>query len=356
MSVEPGALGPRSTAEHIRRRTEELQRDYEQYKNPPSREETFSSLPAAILAEYGQILKEMGTPAEEELAEQRKPTVSNGLGTSNPKVHYTSENHELWRNAVPSDAGGTIVFCQYDKVFGEFDDTDEEPDEEFPDVTIPVAIVYTPKGMKTFHESSGHFEDLKVVPEGVLKGVKNEAPPGKFFSGKSTVGSSAWTPAPEGYVWFDHPRLTKGPQYLTYFEYYCAKRMIDLDMSHDEFTSKYAEGNIRFWQERASIEFWCPVQKKFMCAGERLQNRHWFHNGDGSAQQRRYYTQFEMLDKYGGFDFGPNADAKPSSKSTGKRSREESDEVVITEVRSLRDVLRDNRKKAEEDGKVIRID
>lgn len=44
----------------------------------------------------------------------------------------------------------------------------------------------------------GRFESLRVVPEEVLKGVRNEAPPGKFFSGKSVTDLRGWTPAPDG--------------------------------------------------------------------------------------------------------------------------------------------------------------
>jgi hypothetical protein len=51
---------------------------------------------------------------------------------------------------------------------------------------------------------------------------------------------------------------------------------------------------------QGAMKYWCPVKRKFMTEGEMLRREHWFHNGDGSAQQRYFYIQNEMLDKYGG--------------------------------------------------------
>jgi len=44
----------------------------------------------------------------------------------------------------------------------------------------------------------------------------------------------------------------------------------------------------------------------FLLEGERLSQEHWFHNGDGSAQQRYFYDQNEMLDMHGGLESLPS--------------------------------------------------
>jgi hypothetical protein len=49
-----------------------------------------------------------------------------------------------------------------------------------------------------------------------------------------------------------------------------------------------------------AMQFWCPVKIKFMTEGKMRRQEHWFHNGNGSAQQRYFNSQNEMLDKYGG--------------------------------------------------------
>ena len=48
----------------------------------------------------------------------------------------------------------------------------------------------------------------------------------------------------------------------------------------------------------------------------------WFHNGDGSAQQRYFYNQYEMLDMHGGLECIP--------MSVGDKG-----EVCVTGVTSL---------------------
>ena len=50
------------------------------------------------------------------------------------------------------------------------------------------------------------FDELLVVPDEVLKGVRNESAPGSFFSGQpKSRNINQWNPAPEGKVWFKHP-------------------------------------------------------------------------------------------------------------------------------------------------------
>jgi hypothetical protein len=131
--------------------------------------------------------------------------------------------------------------------------------------------------------SQGHFEDIRIVPDAVLQGVRDEAPPGKLFSGKYVRGSRPWTPSPEGMVWYDHPFITKGQKYFTDRQYFFARRRVrfagvPLD----------ADREIGMWLTHGQIEFWCPVLKKFVSEGEMLRQEHWFHNGDGLAQQRYY--------------------------------------------------------------------
>ena len=57
----------------------------------------------------------------------------------------------------------------------------------------------------------------------------------------------------------------------------------------------------KLWHKFGALAYWCPVLKRFISEGERLRLEHWFHNGDGSAQQRYFYNQNEMLDMHGGF-------------------------------------------------------
>jgi len=42
------------------------------------------------------------------------------------------------------------------------------------------------------------------------------------------------------------------------------------------------------------------VIKQFVSEGEMMYQEHWFQNGNGLDEQRRYYTQYKMLGRYGG--------------------------------------------------------
>ena len=154
------------------------------------------------------------------------------------------------------------------------------------------------------------FDEMKVVPEEVLKGVKNEAPPGKFFSGKSVTNPqeiSTWFPAPEGQTW-----VQKYGFYCSDKEAYCLKKYLETLMSEDRIE--------RSWEERGLLAYWCPVLKRFVSEGERLRQEHWFHNGDGSANQRYYYNQMEMLDMHGGLEnLPPSIDKVDGSSELGNQ-------------------------------------
>ena len=212
------------------------------------------------------------------------------------KITITSEGSRHWRKATVQDAG-SIVYLPRDNKFGEFDDTGYETDEEFPDVKQTTAIVYTFSGEReTPWADDDKFDDLLVVPDEVLQGVRNDAPPGRFFSGQQSKSGNEWNPAPEGKVWFQHPFLKEpNGMYLDDCSYYSVKRQIECPGLHPEIIEKQ-------WREFGELAFWCPVLQRFITDGERYRLQHWFHNGDGSAQQRYYYDQNEMLDLHGGLD------------------------------------------------------
>jgi len=177
-----------------------------------------------------------------------------------------------------------------DNIFGEFDDVEHEPDEEIPDETNTSAIVYTQNGDQWISGSSsgGKFDNMWIVPEQVLRGVRNEAPPGSFFTGKSVPNSDAWSPAPDGKVWYEHPNLKVEDRLVSDFEYFTAKRMGE-DNSFDGCDKdKVAVHMMMLYERLGRFKYWCPVKRNFMCEGEMMRQQHWFRNGDGSAQQRRY--------------------------------------------------------------------
>lgn len=190
--------------------------------------------------------------------------------------------------------------------------------------------------METPWLGGGHFERVLVVPEEILEGVQNEAPPGKLFSGRALPNTADWSPAPDGKVWIEHPYL-KEPRgtYVPDQEYH----LVDFFLQNGYFNN--VDPN-RFWQERGALAFWCPVLQRFLSEGERLRQEHWFHNGDGSAQQRYFYSQYEMLDKHGGLASLP--------------THVGDDDAMVTKVRTADQLLNDNLKQAEKLGKVINLD
>ncbi|KAL7530439.1 hypothetical protein ACHAWF_003380 [Thalassiosira exigua] len=253
------------------------------------------------------------------------------------RVTVTSEGSRHWRTATVRDVG-SIVYLPHCKKFGKFaylGSQNEETGEE-----QPWAVVYTFSGRR--ETGAGYndiFEELLVVPDAVLRGVKNEAPPGRFFSGKELSGrSSAWSPAPPGQTWLEHP-FTTNPRGM----YMNDRAMFFLKM---RIQCPDVTNNIRFkaWEEHGRLAYWCPVLKRFLSEGERLRQEHWFHNGDGSAQQRYFYNQNEMLDMHGGLKNLPTSvDAYD-------------EDVCLVGVMGPEEVIAKRRQKAEANGEIIEID
>jgi hypothetical protein len=84
-----------------------------------------------------------------------------------------------------------------------------------------------------YASGTGIFEILLVVPDVILQGVNDEAPPGRFFSGRLIKRSSSswWSLAPEGKVRCDHSFLKNGSQQSTDFQHFCVKRTIDFGVN-----------------------------------------------------------------------------------------------------------------------------
>ena len=136
------------------------------------------------------------------------------------------------------------------------------------------------------------------MPEEEILSGKAEAPPGKFFAGISKSGDS-WSPAPAGQTWMAHPFL-KNPRgmYLNdVTAYFTAKQILACGMTNEVM--------MKCWLEIGQFAYWDPVLKRFITEPERLKLEHWFHNGDGTPNQRYFYTQREMLDKHGGMSALP---------------------------------------------------
>jgi hypothetical protein len=276
------------------------------------------------------------------------------------RIHITSETRRHWRLATVRDEGDIILFSDYEQAdeFGEFDYIAAIPDEEFK--VHEVAVVVTQSGKRVHTGFAGDtriFENIWVVPDVILQGVKDEPPPGRFFSGRSIKGlpssSWCWSPAPEGKVWYDHPFLKNGPQYFTDFQYFLAKRSIDLGAGANDQLNCVAV--YQMWQGSmyGAMQYWCPVKRKFMTEGEMLRQEHWFHHGDGSAQQRYFYSQNEILDMYGGSASLPRSfDASGSIPTAASITN---DEPIITQVRSVNQAIDHKFKEAEQQGKVVNL-
>jgi hypothetical protein len=297
----------------------------------------------SALAMFAEDMRVVDSYAEEAPEEDpRDKIVSETFPYNNggtiSQITISSKGSRHWRVATVEDVG-SIVYLPMDNEFGELDDTGYETDEEFPDVKYRTAIIYTFSGrQETQWESDGKFEDSLIVPDEVLQGVKTEAPPGKFFSGKSCTNSLSWKPAPDGKTWLQHPFLRNpSGMYLTDEQAYYTKKMISCPEMHPEIMEKG-------WRERGSLAFWCPVLKRFLSEGEMFRQQHWFHNGDGSAQERYYYNQCEMLDMHGGL---ANLPVSISSNY---------EDVCFVGVMGCDEVIAKRRKEAEAKGEVIAVD
>jgi hypothetical protein len=153
------------------------------------------------------------------------------------QIHITSETSRHWREATVRDEGDIVLYSDYGGAeFGEFDEVEQI---KIDDCVEQVATIFTQSGkmvQSSYAGDTGIFENVWVVPDGILQGVDDEAPPGRFFSGRSIKrsSSSCWSPAPEGNVCCDHPFLGNGPQYFTGFQHYVAKRMINVGVKYDQ--------------------------------------------------------------------------------------------------------------------------
>jgi len=257
------------------------------------------------------------------------------------KITISSKGSRHWREATVHDTG-SIVYIPMENKFGEFDDTGYESDEFGKHTT---AIVYKfSGGLETGfgYAFDDKFEDLLVVPDEVLKGVRNESAPGSFFSGPNS--RNGWNPAPEGKVWFKHPFI-KEPKgmYLNDCQYYCVKQLIGCPGMRREIVEKK-------WRERGQLAYWCPVLNRFITDGERYRLQHWFHNGNGTAQERYYYNQNEMLDMHGGLG------KLPTQISSSSKKDDDDDSVCFMGAIKAEEVIARKRKKAEANGEVIEID
>ena len=262
-------------------------------------------------------------------------------GRNIKNITISSEASRHWRLATVHDVG-SIVYLPEDGEFGEFDDTGYETDEEFPDVQHTTAIVCTFSGQQRSPWAfDGRFQELLMVPEEILQGVNNEAPPGKFFSGKSLTKPgerSKWSPAPVGQTWLQHPFLENpNGKYFSHEQAFYLESMIECPEKRQQLMEDH-------WRTSGALAYWCPVLKQFLSEGERLRQEHWFHNGDGSAQQRYYYNKMEMLDRHGGLANLPeNIDSLDG-------------EICFVGVTDFENILAQRLARAERNGEVIEID
>lgn len=332
------------------KRLTDIRLDYEDHLKTPQqrREEENESIQDLLrkcpgLAHYGSELQSFSQPGEDECTHDKifSVTFDYNDGKEVRPVTITSESHRHWRQATIHDAGCIVFLCNSlesdDKErFGEFDDLDYEPDEEFPDEQHPTALVVTFGGTaKTDWATAGKFEDYLVVPEEILSG-KAEAPPGKFFSGISKPGNS-WSPAPAGQTWVAHPFL-KNPQGMHLNDaaaYFAAKQIHAPGMTKGVM--------LKCWLEKGQFAYWDPVLNRFITEPERLKLEHWFHNGDGTPNQRYFYTQREMLDKHGGM----------SALPTSVDRRDNAEEVSVVNEVSVEEAVSRRVMEAAARGEVI---
>ena len=263
-------------------------------------------------------------------------------------ITISSEGSRHWRLATVHDVRSIVYMDMWPYKFGQFKDTGYASDEDYPDEKHTTAIVdYFSGGQDRPWAAGDMFNDLLIVPEEVLLGVSNESPPGRFFSGKTSsinTKPNDWNPAPEGKVWFQHPFL-KNPNgmYFNDCQYYCVKKLI-------EFPGISKEIVMKGWIENGLLAYWCPVLQRFISEGERYRLEHWFHNGNGSAQERYYYDQNEMLDMHGGLE------KLPTKTSSCQDDDDDDDRVCFLGVMKAEEVIAKRRKTAEANGEIVDID
>ncbi|KAL7530129.1 hypothetical protein ACHAWF_003256 [Thalassiosira exigua] len=264
-------------------------------------------------------------------------------------ITVTSEGSRHWRAATIKDFPCPVYVHSASDIcpFGVFEKVHEIEDE---DGTrhLAASVQYLNRSRHRFYEFGGKFEDVSVIPREVLTGVKDEAPPGRLFSGGSVRdGSGRWSPAPKGKAWIEHPFL-RNPNgtYLPHEHAFYTQKTIACSgivtpRVVDRAPRKEWE---KSWREYGALQYWCPVLKRFLSEGERLRQRHWFHDGDGSANRRYFYDQYEMIDMHGGLDCVP--------KSIG----DSDEEVCCVGVAGYEDVVAERVWNAYKKGEVIDID
>ena len=141
-------------------------------------------------------------------------------------------------------------------------------------------------------------------------------------------------------------------KYITDLEYFVVKRRVELFGFNSDFKSEYI-----LWLTRGRFACWYPVLKKFMPEGEILRQEHWFHNGDGSAQQRYYYTQNEMLDRHGLANVATGARLDRNNVIVYPWTEDDdSADVANVRVRTAIQVVDEKFREAELSGKIINLE
>lgn len=256
----------------------------------------------------------------------------------NRKITISSVSSRHWKTATVDD-GGTVFLTELQE-FGEYDDDEEEPDEESPDVSYPCANIHTQSGRceRPIAFDGKNFESVLVVPDEIMNDVKNEAPPGSYYSGQNVQNKSNWSPAPNEKVWCTFTKTQEKPK-GGYIEGYKSYFWLNYLYHNNGNMVRDPE---ELWEEYGSLEYWCPVLHRFISDGERLRQEHWFHNGDGSANQRYFYNQIEMLDLHGGL--------------TNLPLSVEDNELVVAEGLNSDQVLDKKKSAAEKKRKIICLD
>lgn len=209
-----------TTDEYVQRRIKEIERAYAETKKTKeqqrmegesSGEQMLADMEAKVDREtveranyemFKKDLEAVDAAIDSVSDEEDEERIVHSTLTLDPPLNFTSETWRHWRKATIKDVG-KIVFCDFqygdNPAFGELDDL-EDVEDEFSEVQ---PIIYKEDGTISngTYAMAGIFENVLIVPESILQGVTNEAPPGKHFSGQSLANSDTWSPAPDGMVW-----------------------------------------------------------------------------------------------------------------------------------------------------------
>lgn len=282
-------------------------------------------------------------------------------------IKITSVGSRHWRHAMPNEAKDTLVLYHDDGVpkLGRFQEVQGD---------CAVVCNADETGSKRFWRSESRFprvaffRQVRVVPDSVLRNVRNEAPPGKFFSGRDEKTTNPWhmkpwCPAPEGKVWQTAVNAPgTEPTYLDEESDRILKWIIQGGGNHCLPEARKA------FDDKFKYHVWCPVTYQFLSEPQVFRSKHWFHNGDGSAQQRYFYSQNEMLERHGGLQHVPlraefvSANISVGGYDGGSVKLEMSPPPVVTNdapadvrVRTLDQIIGDKFEQAEREDKIIRL-